>query len=293
MVYNIQRMSTADGPGLRTTAFLKGCPLRCLWCSNPESQAFTPQLMVFEDLCIGCGRCAEVCPYGAVVARNGRFNRDMELCVNCGVCVPECPSKAREMSGSLMSVAEVMDVVRKDSLFYHNSGGGVTFGGGEPVMGGEFFLDLLRASRDEGLHVCVDTCGFCPEERFQEIIPLTDLFLFDCKHMDPDEHARLTGQDNVLILANLRAALGANTEVRIRMPLIPDMNDSEANISAMAAFFKDHGLRDIDVMPCHAFGRNKYTALNLPWPAVRSYAPEELQAVLERFAEVGFKVHIV
>jgi pyruvate formate lyase activating enzyme len=294
MVYNIQRMSTEDGPGLRTTVFLKGCPLRCLWCSNPESQSFSPQLMVFEHLCTGCGRCAEVCPSGAVVTRNGQtFNRDMDLCINCGACEPECPAKARVMSGSLMSVAEVMDVVRKDNLFYHNSGGGVTFGGGEPALGGEFLLDLLRASRDDGLHVCVDTCGFCPEESFKEIIPLTDLFLFDCKHMDPDEHVRLTAKDNVLILANLRAALDSRVEVRIRMPLIPGMNDSEANIAATAAFLKDYGRQDIDVMPCHAFGRNKYAALNLPLPETGSYAPEDLQTVLERFAACGLKPHIV
>ncbi|MDR0466793.1 MAG: glycyl-radical enzyme activating protein [Deltaproteobacteria bacterium] len=294
VIYNIQRMSTEDGPGLRTTVFLKGCPLRCLWCGNPESQLFTPQLMVFENLCTGCGLCAETCPSGAAVSRNGQtFNRDMDRCTNCGACAPECPARARVMSGSLMSVAEVMDVVRKDSLFYHNSNGGVTFGGGEPASGGEFFLDLLRAARDEGLHVCVDTCGFCPEERFKEIIPLADMFLFDCKHMDPDEHARLTGKDNALILANLRAAFGSRSEVRVRMPLIPGMNDSEANIAALAAFLKDHGRQDLDVLPCHAFGRNKYAALNLPLPPVGSYAPEELGIVLERFAGYGLRVHVV
>jgi pyruvate formate lyase activating enzyme len=288
-------MSTEDGPGLRTTVFLKGCPLRCLWCSNPESQSFTPQLMVFEDICTGCGRCAEVCPSGAVVTGNNgqSCNRDMDLCTNCGACAPECPARAREMSGKLMSVAEVMDVVRKDSLFYHNSDGGVTFGGGEPALGGEFFLELLRAARNEGLHVCVDTCGFCPEERFKEILPLADLFLFDCKHMDPDEHKKLTAHDNVLILANLRAAFDAGANARIRMPLIPGMNDSEENIAATAAFLRGYGRRDIDVMPCHSFGRSKYAALNLPLPATGNYAPGDLQTVLERFAKAGLKAAIV
>lgn len=197
------------------------------------------------------------------------------------------------MSGSRMSVAEVMDIVRKDTLFYHNSDGGVTFGGGEPTMGGDFFLELLRAAHGEGLHVCVDTCGYCPEERFREIIPLTDLFLFDCKHMDPDEHAALTAKDNARILANLRAALASRTEVRIRMPLIPGKNDSETNIAALAAFLKDYGRHDLDVMPCHAFGRNKYAALQLPPPEFGGYAPDALQIVLARFAQYGLNAHIV
>jgi len=293
MVYNIQRMSTMDGPGLRTTVFLKGCPLRCLWCSNPESQHVAPQLMVFENLCTGCGHCAEVCPSDAVTSNGKTFNRDLSLCTNCGACVEQCPSKARSMSGKLMSVDEVVDIVRKDSLFYQNSGGGVTFGGGEPTMAGDFLLALLRTCRDEGLHTCVDTCGFCPEERFHKVIALTDLFLFDCKHMLSDQHKLLTWQDNTLILANLRAALQSQAEVRIRMPLIPEKNDSEENLAEMAKFLKAYGKEDVDVMPCHAFGRNKYVALNLPIPPVRSYTPEELQDVLQRFANVGLKTHIV
>ncbi|SDL29704.1 pyruvate formate lyase activating enzyme [Maridesulfovibrio ferrireducens] len=289
MIYNIQRMSVHDGPGLRTTIFLKGCPLTCLWCSNPESQKTTPQMMFFEKQCTGCGICADVCPNGAVIPLDGKFGRDIEKCTHCGLCTESCSGKAREMSGKMMSVDEVMNTVRKDSLFYENSGGGVTFGGGEPTSGGEFFLEMVQAVHDEGFHVTVDTCGFCPAERFDKTIELADLFLFDCKHMDPEQHRKLTGQDNVLILRNLHAALSSGKEVHLRMPLMPNMNDSDENIAAMADFLKEFDRNEIEIMPCHAFGQSKYVALSKPLPQVSQYTPEELDIVLERFAKHGLQ----
>ncbi|MDR2574305.1 MAG: glycyl-radical enzyme activating protein [Desulfovibrio sp.] len=293
VVYDIQRMSTRDGPGLRTTVFLKGCPLRCLWCSNPESQSFMPQLLVFENLCSGCGRCMEVCPAGAVERNGAACNRNLALCTDCGACVAECPAKARVMSGKLMDVAEVMDVVRKDALFYANSDGGVTFGGGEATAAGDFLLDMLRACRDEAFHVCVDTCGFCPPEYFSKVAGLTDLFLFDCKHMDAETHKRLTGQDNALILANLRAALASGVRTRIRVPLLPGLNDSEENIRAMALLLHEYDVYEVDVLPYHAFGRNKYAALRRDWPEFRAYEPERLRGALDRFAGHGLRAEIV
>lgn len=287
MVYNIQRMSTKDGPGVRTTVFLKGCPLRCLWCSNPESQKVNPQLLFFPSLCTGCGACLNLCPHHAISMRDGKAHQDHALCQHCGACTTLCPTQAREMSGKNMSVDEVMAVVKKDALFYENSGGGVTFGGGEPTAAGQFFLDLVSASLDEGFHVAVDTCGYCPPERFDAALALADLFLFDCKHMDAQQHKQLTGQDNSLILRNMQAALSSNKEVHIRMPLIPHCNDSEENIAAMAAFFHPFDRHEIEIMPCHAFGRNKYTALGKEQPAVSSYSPEELQNVLALFRRHG------
>lgn len=292
-VYNIQRMSTKDGPGIRTTVFLKGCPLHCLWCSNPESQLFTPQLLFFRNLCTGCGACVRACRSGASSMEEGVSRLDREQCRDCGACALVCPTRAREMSGRLMSVEEVMAVLRKDALFYENSGGGVTFGGGEPTSGGQFFLDLVEASVLEGWHVAVDTCGFCPEERFHKVLKMADLFLFDIKHMDPEQHKALTGQDNALILRNMRAALLSGREVHIRMPLMPGLNDSEENITAMADFFGTFGHHEIEIMPCHAFGRNKYAALSLPFPAVEQYTPEALQRVRERFARHGLSTVIV
>ncbi|OIO00910.1 MAG: pyruvate formate lyase-activating protein [Desulfovibrionaceae bacterium CG1_02_65_16] len=294
MVYNIQRMSVQDGPGLRTTVFLKGCPLRCLWCSNPESQKATPQMMYFENLCTGCGACASVCPNGAAVSLgNGKIGRDPEKCSDCGACTSVCPNQARVMSGRVMTVEEVMEVVRKDDLFYLNSNGGVTFGGGEPTAGGEFFLALLRQAHQEAYHCTVDTCGYCPEDRFNETIDAADLLLFDCKHMDPECHKALTGKDNALILRNLRNALRSGTEVRIRMPLMPGLNDTEENIAAMASFFGEFGLHEIEIMPCHFFGRSKYLALDRSLPPVRQYAPDELVVVEDRFKRHGFTPVVV
>lgn len=294
MIYNIQRMSIQDGPGIRTTVFLKGCPLRCLWCSNPESQHVVPQLLVFDNLCTGCGACLSACPHGAAVRmESGKCGRLLEKCTSCGVCATACPNKAREISGKTMSVDEVMKIVHMDSVFYANSGGGVTFGGGEPTMGGEFFLDLLQAAHDDALHTAVDTCGFCPDDRFEKTLKLADLVLFDCKHMDAAQHKKLTGQDNVLILKNLQSALESGIEVRIRMPLMPGLNDGDDNFAAMSSFLGRFGHRHIEVMPCHMFGLSKYQALGRPAPQVSQYDPKALEDTLARMVRHGLDYVII
>ena len=190
-------------------------------------------------------------------------------------------------------VEEVMRVVDSDSLFYDNSGGGVTFGGGEPTAAGAFLLGLLDASIRRGYHICLDTCGVCEPERFRKIMNQVELFLFDCKHMDPDEHKRLTGLDNVLILQNLHTLFEAKKALHIRVPLMPGINDTEKNIAQMAAFLHKHGHNEVDVLPCHTFGHSKYAALNLADPVMVPYQPEELAAALERFAKYDLKVTIV
>ena len=292
MVYNIQRMSTKDGPGLRTTVYLKGCPLHCLWCSNPESQSSHPQLMCFENLCTSCGACEKICPHRAVIKTEKGFNRERSKCKDCGLCVDVCPSKARVMSGQLMTVKEVMDIVDRDNIFYANSEGGVTFGGGEPTAAGDFLIELMQDCANKGYHVCVDTCGICNMRQFRKVIDLANLFLFDCKHMDPQEHRRLTGMDNVIILENLHQVLNSGKDVHIRIPLMPGLNDSEANIKAIAEFLRPYGKNEVDILPCHAFGASKYDALRIPRPSVEAYSPETLQTVLKRFKENGLAVTI-
>lgn len=292
IVYNIQRMSTKDGPGVRTTVFLKGCPLHCPWCSNPESQSFKPQLLVFSNLCASCGACEKACPNGAIRRKGSTFNRDRSICKDCGECVSVCPTRSREMSGKEMSVDEVMQIVDSDSLFYSNSGGGVTFGGGEPTAAGDFLLELLDASSKRGYHIALDTCGFCPPERFDKVIPRVELFLFDSKHMDPEKHRELTGVDNGVILKNLDHALASGRDVRIRIPLMPGINDTEENITALADFLHPRGKHEVDVLPCHTFGHSKYAALNLQDPPMCPYDPEALNEAISRFNKHNLKVTI-
>ena len=290
---NIQHYCIHDGPGIRTVVFLKGCPLRCRWCSNPTTQEHKPELLYHADKCFSCGHCAEICPQRAVTREGEAVIFDRALCDGCGLCAKECPGKALQIAGVERNTADVLEDIKKDMAFYRNSGGGVTFGGGEPTAAGAFLLGLLDASIRRGYHICLDTCGVCEPERFRKIMNQVELFLFDCKHMDPDEHKRLTGLDNVLILQNLHALFEAKKALRIRVPLMPGINDTEKNIAQMAAFLHKHGHNEVDVLPCHTFGHSKYAALNLADPVMVPYQPEELAAALERFAKYDLKVTIV
>ncbi len=294
ILYNIQRMSTKDGPGLRTTVFFKGCPLRCRWCSNPESQRMQPQHMHFAGLCTSCGACLSVCSHGAVTFENGIIGRDLTRCVSCGACAEICPSTAASMSGKSYGVDEVMKVVLKDAAFYFNSGGGVTFGGGECTMQGAFLLELMDACLAKGLHTCVDTCGQTDPALFRTLLDRADLFLYDIKHMDSAMHKELTGIGNGRIQENLKTGLSLCPEkFLIRVPLMPGLNDSETNIAAMASLLHEYGVSHVDVMPCHSFGKSKYEALRLAQPGVPEYEPEQLAAVLQRFAAHGLETEIV
>lgn len=294
ILYNIQRMSVHDGPGLRTTVFFKGCPLSCCWCSNPESQHPRPQLMFFSDLCVGCGICMSACTHGAISWNKGKAARDFSRCVACGACTLPCPSGAASMSGREYEVDDVMEIVRKDAAFYNNSGGGVTFSGGECTMQAEFLYALMDACQSEGFHTCVDTCGQCAPHIFSRILSKADLFLFDVKHMDSTEHRRLVGVGNETIQRNLKTALDIYPEkIRIRIPLMPGLNDSEENIAALAALLAPYGVKRVDVLPCHSFGSSKYDALGLPQPGVPEYSPEGLRVALDRFATHGLETEIV
>lgn len=297
IVYNIQRLSTEDGPGIRTTVFFKGCPLRCLWCSNPESQSLTPQVLIFGKLCTNCGQCVPHCPQGAIVDMcndKGTFKgRDLSLCTECGQCVPYCSFKAREISGKTLTVEEVMKEVRKDEAFYRNSGGGVTFGGGECTLQGTFLLGLMDACIQDCLHICVDTCGYCNEDLFRKVMDRADMFLYDLKHMDSETHKELTGVSNTLILRNLSTLLSEHPEKAVvRMPLMPGLNDGEENIKAMADFLLPFGCSSVEVMPCHSFGYSKYEACGRPIPGMAQYTPEALDSVLKRFSQYGLSTSL-
>lgn len=249
-IFDIQRNSYVDGPGIRTTVFFKGCNLRCAWCHNPESQSKEPQMMFYRNKCTGCGKCKEVCP------------NNLEKCDFCGRCELFCPHDARKICGREYTVDEVFSQVVKDKSFYKNSGGGVTFSGGECMLQIDFLTEILKACKESGIHTAVDTAGHVPYERFEKILPYTNLFLYDLKCFENDVHKQFTGQGNELILENLKKLLSTDSVIWIRVPIIPTVNDSEEEMRKIKSFFNAYGQPDrIELLPYHAMGEHKYSAL--------------------------------
>ena len=267
-VFDVQRFSLHDGPGIRTVVFLKGCPLRCAWCANPESQRPDPQIAWFANLCTGCGRCAEACPQGAVTMDGGRPHTDRRLCAACGRCAAACPRQARRLMGRDASVDEVMLEVRRDAPFFRRSGGGVTFSGGEPLSQPGFLLECLRRCRRWGYHTAVETCGHARWEDLKEAAGLADLFLYDVKLVDPLRHERLTGVRNERIIDNLERLLALGAAVTVRVPVIPGVNDDRSSMRGLEEFIAGHpAVRTVELLPGHALGAHKYAALDLAAPA--------------------------
>jgi len=281
-VFDIQRYSIQDGPGIRTTVFLKGCPLRCLWCDNPESQNPFPELLYFKSLCIKCHHCVASCPNGAITTNsNGELQIDRGLCRACGSCVSACLREARAISGKLMTVEEVLQIIEKDSLFYRNSCGGATFSGGEPTYQPRFLLEALKSCQEHGFHTAVETCSYVEWEVFEGILEYVDLVLADIKHMDPVRHKQLTGVDNQLILQNIRRIVQKRVPLVLRMPLIPGINDSEENVNASGRFAVDSGIARVDILPYHRFGLKKYEAIGKMYKLKdpEPLKPEQIEAI--------------
>lgn len=264
IIFDIQHFCVDDGPGIRTTVFLKGCPLGCIWCHNPEGKSGNMQLSFEEEKCVRCGRCLTACKLGVHSFSGEKHRLNRKNCVGCGACVKACPAEAFRIFGRKVSVSEVLSDVLKDRAFYVNSGGGITLSGGEPLRQGEFTLELLKASKQAGLHTCMETCGFGQKEVLQEVAQFTDLFLFDIKETDKDLHKKFTGADNELIMSNLFLLDELDKEVILRCPVIPGCNEREEHFLKIADLAnKLKNVREIHVEPYHPFGLDKYQKLGM------------------------------
>lgn len=273
VIFDIERGSFVDGPGIRSTVFFKGCNLRCAWCHNPESHSPKPEMLFYKNKCTGCGKCREKCP------------EELRACTLCGKCTLYCPQDAREICGKERTVDEIMAEIVKDAPFYKTSNGGVTFSGGECMLQIDFLEEILKRCRECGIHTAVDTAGDVPYEYFERILPYTDLFLYDVKCYDSDLHRKYTGVKNDRILKNLKSILKAGASVWVRIPVIPEVNDSEEELQAIKRFLDgDTAPVRVELLPYHAMGEHKYQAIG---KEVQSFSPpsadrmEQLKKIFE------------
>jgi len=295
LVFDIQRFSLHDGPGIRTIVFFKGCPLRCQWCANPESQEFEPELLIYPNKCIGCGNCVTACEFGCFNKNNNQVMFDRIKCVQCCRCTEVCYAEARRQSGKRMTVEDIIKEVDKDEVFYRNSGGGITFSGGEPMCFPETVYELAKYYKVKGISTAVETCGYVEWESYEKVLPYMDLVMFDLKIIDNKKHIKYTGVSNKIILDNiLKVSSKVNTVVRI--PIIPIINDSKEDIDDFGMFIskmKDN-IDTIHILPYHDLGISKYHALGRKYMLEHLKTPsdEHIEGIKAQLATYGFRVII-
>jgi pyruvate formate lyase activating enzyme len=290
IVFDIQRASLHDGPGIRTTVFLKGCPLRCVWCHNPEANKLKPQLFFNSGKCIACGACVRACQHQVHRIDAGIHIVDYEKCSASGDCVRACDQQALKITGQQMSVSDVMEEVLADLAFYEQSGGGLTISGGEPLMQFSFTLDLVKAAKKEGVHICVETSGFCAQERFEEILPYVDLFLFDYKVTGSEAHQSYTGVSSEQILSNLDYLYQHHASIILRCPMIPEINATKIHFEAISELgAKYPKLAGVEILPYHDMGNSKRASIGVPMTLVglKSTPPETTSEWLNELRKFG------
>lgn len=296
LVFDIKRYAINDGPGIRVTVFLKGCPLACRWCHNPESVSPRVQKMYNRSKCIGCGECVKVCPVQACKLTADGVETDREKCLACGACADICPAKATEMSGQHRTVDDVLAVIERERPFFEQSGGGVTVSGGEPLMHPDFLCDLLDACGERDIHRTVDTSGLAKRDTLLKVAERTDLFLFDLKLMDSKRHREWTGAGNRQILGNLRALAECGASVRIRIPLIKGINDDDDNIEAAAEFLASlpGPAREVNLLPYHNVAEGKFARLGKAPKSGQMLEPDagDLDRVISTFSVHGLTASV-
>ena len=282
MLMDVKRFAVHDGPGIRTTLFLKGCSLKCIWCHNPEGIGTKPQMAYYEHKCIGCGECVSVCAQGAqkIGPEGHRFDRS--ACAACGACEPACLGEAMKRFGRRVTLEEALTLALEDAAFYGETGG-VTLSGGEPLLQADFCAKMARELKARGVSTAIDTCGNVDWIAFEKLLPDAEMFLFDVKHIDPEAHRRLTGQTNERILQNLRRLSDAGARIEIRMPLVPGCNDDSATLHGIGQFLGALRIEKMRVLPYHSMARSKYRALGMPdtMPDVPSPNDAQIAAAVE------------
>lgn len=294
IVMNIQKYSVHDGPGIRTTIFLKGCPLSCWWCHNPESQNFNFELMFFNDRCVGCGNCKDKCEQGAINIKNGVVTTEDSKCILCGKCTDFCINESRNLVGKEFSAKELLKEIKKDEIFYEESGGGVTFSGGEPLLQIDFLEEMLRLCKEQGIHTTVDTSGYSDFKNFKRILDYTDLFLYDIKHLDDNMHKKYIGVSNELIKENLIKLSELNANIFARIPIIKGINNDEKNIDETIEFLREINLEQINLLPYHKMGMEKYERIFKEYKLSGNEKPSKknIDDLLLKFQQLNTKIKI-
>ena len=299
IITNIQLFSTCDGPGIRTTVFLKGCVMNCKWCHNPEGMRQYPEIFPNSNNCTGCGECVGACPTGAISFPSEKVPRiNKELCITCESCVDACKFKALNLWGVFVRAKDVLDAVEKDQVFYENSGGGMTISGGEPTARFEFTFALLKGAKKRGINTALDTCGYVSWEKLDKLLEYTDIVLYDLKHLDPQGHKDFTGRENTLCLENAKLIAKKGIPMRIRVPVIPGRTDTIDALTKTAKFVadldKEGKILGVDLLPYHPYAGAKYRlfGMDYPFPESDGFSDEDIMEFIELFTDEGLDVTV-